>query len=132
MAYIQTIGESYIPKGFFDSDNVDFIQKKITQMINKDITTKVTIPKESIARVMQRVLEQRLESIAKMNERVVMYAVNDYLNYQVEANRNLNRADDYIQSQRLFDPTVRRGVVSNWSIKTQPKQVPSTVRFYFT
>ena len=132
MAYIQTIGESYIPEGFFDSDNVDFIQKKITEMINKDITTKVTVPKESIARLMQRVLERRLDTVPRMNERTIMYAVNDYLNYQLETNKNLNWADGYIQSQRLFDPTCRRGVISNWTVKLNPKHTPTTQRFYFT
>ena len=132
MAYIQTIWPGYVPPDFFTKENVDFLSKKITETIQKDITTPVKVDTSSIVRVMQRVLEQRLETIPKMNRRVIMYCVNDYLDYQVECNRNLRWADAYIQSQRLFDPSVRRGVVSSWMPKINPKNVPTTARFYFT
>ncbi len=101
-------------------------------MINKDITTTVKFDTSSIVRVMQRVLEQRLETIPKMNQRVLMYLVNDYLDYQVEANRNLHWADMFVASQRLYDQNARRGVISNWTVKLNPKNPATTVRFHFT
>jgi hypothetical protein len=132
MSRILTIGQSYYSPEFFSDENVNFIQDKITKVINKDITTKVTIPKESIARIMFRVMSERLETIPKMNERVVMTCVNDYLVYQLSVSKHLNWADGYIQSQRLFDPTCRRGVIANWTVKTNPKKLSTAVRFHFT
>lgn len=118
--------------GYFDKENVDFLSKKITETIKKDITTNVTIDTASIVRVMQRVLEQRLETVPKMNQRVIMYVVDDYLDYQIECNRNLWWAEAYVQSQRLFDPSVRRGAIANWTVKLNPKETATTARFYFT
>jgi restriction endonuclease len=132
MAYIQTIGGAFIPQDYFTQENIEFISKKATEMVNKDISTHVVFTTQAILNVLQRVLEQRLESVPKMNQRALMYLVNDYLDYQVEANRNLWWADAYIVSQRLFDPSVRRGVISNWTVKTNPKKTPTTARFYFT
>lgn len=132
MARLTTIWPGFIPHDYFVKENVDFLSKKITENIRKEIATDVTVDTGSIVRIMQRVLEQRLETLPKMNQRVIMYVVNDYLDYQLETNRNLRWADGYVQSQRLFDPTCNRGVISNWSLKINPKNVPTTSRFYFT
>jgi restriction endonuclease len=133
MAYIQTIGRpNYIPEDYFTKENVEFIQRKVTEMIHKDISTDVTIDTSSIVRVMQRILEQRLEEIPALNQRVIMELTRHYLNYQVEANRNLWWTDMFRESQRLYDSNARRGVIANWSVKQNHKKTPTTVRFYFT
>jgi len=133
MAYIQTIGRpNYVPEDYFTKENVEFIQKKATEMIHKDISTDVTIDTGSVIRVMQRVLEQRLEEIPKMNARTLMYLVDHYLDYQVDCNKRLWWAENYINSQRLLDQNARRGVIANWSVKRNHKKTPTTVRFYFT
>ena len=132
MARTSTIWPGFIPHDYFTKENIEFISDKITETIHKDITTDVKIDTASIVRVMQRVLEQRLESIPKMNQRTIMYCVNDYLDYQLECNRNLKWADAYVQSQRLFDPSVRRGAIASWTVKLDPKNTATTARFYFT
>lgn len=132
MARLTTIWPGYIPPDYYTKENVDFLSDQITKAIQKDITTPVKVDTNSIVRVMGRVLEQRLETIPKMNQRVIMYVVNDYLDYQLDVNKKLNWADGYVQSQRLFDPTFRRGVVSSWGVKTNPKNSATTARFYFT
>jgi hypothetical protein len=132
MARIQTIWPGFVPEDYFTKENIDFLSRKITQMIHKDITTDVVIDTGSIVRVMQRILEQRLEDIPKMNQRVIMSIVSEYLDYQIDVNKKLNWADAYVFSQRLYDPSARRGAVSSWGIKLNPKNMPTTSRFYFT
>ena len=131
MARVTTIYPGFIPHHYFTKENVDFISQKITDCIHKDITTTVKIPDESIVRLMQRVLEQRLETIPKMNQRVIMSCVNDYLDYQLDVNKKLNWAEGYSWSQKLYDPISRKGAVSSWSTKLNPKNSATTVRFYF-
>jgi restriction endonuclease len=132
MAYVQTIYPGYIPDDYFTKENVEWIQKRVTELIHKDISTNVTIDIGSIVRVMQRILEQRLESIPSMNQRVLMELTRHYLNYQVEANRNLYWAEMFVESQRLFDQNARRGAIANWTVKLNPKHSATTQRFYFT
>lgn len=132
MARLTTIWPGYIPHDYYTDENVEFLSKEITKAIQKDISTPVKVDTGSIVRVMGRVLEQRLESIPKMNQRVIMYVVNDYLDYALQTNRNLLWADAYVDSQRLFDPSVRRGAIANWTVKLNPKNPATTSRFYFT
>ena len=119
MAYIQTIYPGYIPDDYFTKENVEYVQKKATELIHKDISTDVTIDTGSVVRILQRVLEQRLESIPKMNQRALMILVNSYLNYSLECNRNLWWADAYV----AIPATIRseRQKRSNCKLDSQTK-----------
>lgn len=132
MSYLHTVHPGYIPSGYFSDDNVGLISKKVSELIKKRSSADVVVDVGSIVRVMQRVLEQRLESLNRMNERVIMYIVNDYLTYQIECNKHLNWAKNYTNSQKFYDPKTKRGRVSSWYGKINPKNVPTTSRFYFT
>lgn len=109
MAYTHTIFPGYIPGGYFDEDNISFIRNKIAEILNRTYVQKINFDRASVIRIMQRVLEERLETIPKMNQRVIMYCVSEYLNHQQEIHRNLKWEENYIESQRLYDPMVERG-----------------------
>jgi hypothetical protein len=137
MAYIHSIGGASIPFGFFDDDNIGFIQQKIINVLKNEYVQEIRVDRASIVRVMQRVLEERPETIPKMNQRVVMYICAEFRNEQYEANKNLKYEAHYVESQRLFDPTTLRGASNKQEVKTRTSikypdsQVGSTLRFYF-
>lgn len=135
MAYVQSVFPGFIPEGFLDQDNIDFIQKKITSVLDLEFKQHVLVDRASIIRIMQRVLEARLETIPKMNQRVIMTITNEFRNHQQEAWRNLKWEAHYIESQRLYDPTVERGP-DLYDIKLANRlgkpRVGGTHRFYFT
>lgn len=134
MAYVQTIFPGYVPDGYFDDDNIEFIRGKIIQVLDIEFKQHIIVDRASVVRVMQRVLEERLETIPKMNQRVIMYITNEFRNHQQEAWRNLKWEAHYVQSQRLYDPTVERGP-DLYDIKLANRlgkpRVGGTVRFYF-
>lgn len=132
MAYVQTVSGIIAPKGYFSCKNVEFIKRKVQELVRKDFIVRMVVDDGSVVRIMQRVLEERIDGIPRMNQRVIMYIVNNYLTYQIETNKHLNWAENFSNSQKLFDCTTRRGAISNWTVYSSPKLTPSTVRFYFT
>jgi len=128
-----------IPLGYYDEDNINFIQNKIAEVLSREFIQRIVIDKASIVRVMQRVLAERREPIPKLNQRTIMYICNDFRNHQQETNRALNWEEGYVQSQRNID---HRGGMTRFDmrgIKTTDKHkyngkgtVGGTLRFYFT
>src|SRR4051812_10302405 len=102
MAYVQTIFPGFVPPNYFSEDNIVFIQHKIIHVLGLEFTQKILVDRSSIIRIMQRVLEERLESIPRMNQRVIMYITNEFRNHQIDANKHLKWESGYIQSQRLY------------------------------
>jgi hypothetical protein len=120
---------------FFNVANVEFIKEKIRNNLRIDYKQDILIDNASIMRIMQRVYEERLESIPRMNQRVVMYAANEWRNYQVEADKHLKWSGKYIESQRLYDPTTERGpFIADLKLSNRlgRPRVGGTTRFYFT
>lgn len=125
-----------IPYGYFDEDNIRFIQDKIKQVLKREFTQEILVDRASIIRVMSRVLEEKNETIPKMNQRTIMYITNEFRNHQIQTNKHLRWDENFRQSQLFYDPTVNSGkfdsqllIQKTWLGK--PK-VGGTVRFYFT
>lgn len=79
---IHTLDPQFRIPGFFTQDNINTISQLITQTIAQSYTNKkVIVPDPHIVRMMQYVQEERPESVAKMNQRVVMDAVRSFLNF---------------------------------------------------
>ena len=135
IASIHTLFPGAIPLDFFDDNNLRFIQKKITAVLSREYTQQIYIDKGSIVRLMTRVVEERSETVPKMNQRVIMYACNDFRTYQLEVDRNLKLEAHFVESQRLYDPTVERGpdlTGIKLSNRLGIPHVGGTTRFYFT
>ena len=134
-AYIQTVFEGgVIPEGYFDNDNVEFLRNKVREVLRREFVQDVNVGRDSVVRVMQRVLEERRETVPRMNERVVMYITNEVRVHQLEVNRNLKWEAHFVESQRLYDPTTERGPDLG-SIKLANRlgrpMVGGTLRFHF-
>jgi hypothetical protein len=109
MARLLTINPGFIPCGYFDEDNVSFLQNKIAEILNRRYTQRVVIPKSGIVRIMQRVLSERIESIPKMNERVLMYMANDFMTHQDERDKHMKWSDASFQAHQIVDLRNRPG-----------------------
>ena len=128
-----------IPSGYFDEDNVTFIQNKVTEVLSREFIQQIVIDRASIVRVMQRVLGERREVIPKLNQRVIMYLCNEFRAHQQETNRTLNWEEGYASSQRNVDHVGgmtrfdMRGIKTTDQKKYDGKtRVGGTLRFYFT
>lgn len=130
---------STINEGFFDSDNIEFVQQKVADVLHREYYQTIVISKADIIRIMQRVLEERRETVPKMNQRVIMILTNDFRAHQIDVNRKLNWEVGYGFSQQLIDPIGKIEHFDRRSIKTTDQKkfdgkerVGGTLRFYFT
>lgn len=125
-----------IPLGYMDEDNIRFLQRKIAEVLSREFRQTVKIDRASIVRVMHRVLEERIETIPKMNQRVVMYLCAEFRNHQYTVDSRLRLEAHYVHSQKLYDPTVSIVRYDPQSVKTSNRlhkpHVGGTHRFYFT
>jgi len=122
--------------GFFDEDNILFIQSKISEVLAKEFKQRILVSRGDIIQKMAIVAQEFLESIPKMNQRVVMIITSDFRRYQLEVDRNLKLEAHYTLSQRLYDPSAEvvkydPGIVKMANRLGETK-VGSTHRFYFT
>ena len=134
MAYLQTIFPGYVPDGFFTDENIQFVREKIARVLKNEYVQDILVDNASIVRVMQRVVGERLEPVPRMNQRVIMYILDDFRNYQNELQKHMNWEEHYIESQRLYDPTTER-TFDTMIVKTANRlgvpRVGDTVRFMF-
>lgn len=133
---VTLVPNANIPFGFMDEDNIQFIQKKITQVLKREYLQSILIDRASIIRVMQRIIEQRNESVVLMNQRVVMEICAEFRRHQLEVDKNLKLEAHFTTSQLLYDPTVEINRYDSQSIKLANRlgwdRVGGTSRFYFT
>lgn len=124
------------PEGYFTRLNVDFLKHKIGTVLKEEYGWFVAITSNDLLRVMQRVVEERVESIPRMNERVVMEITSDYRQHMQQLNRNLKWEEHFMQSSLLFDNTSGRSLVDVLGIKTRDSLAKprsgGTLNFYFT
>ena len=123
------------PVGLFDEDNIGFIQSKISEVLAREYKQRILISRGDIIRIMGKTAEQFLESIPKMNQRVVMDICNDFRIDQGYVDRNLKLEAGFVLSQRLYDPSVEVVRYDPSTIKLANRlgqeKVGSTHRFYF-
>lgn len=121
---------------FFHEVNVRFLQKKIRQILGREFRQKILFDRASVVRLMERVFEEKVETIPKMNQRVVMYATNEFRVHQLEVNKRMKWEGGYSLSQRLYDPLYDKGAIDSQKIKLANRlgypTVGGTTRFYFS
>lgn len=135
MSLVHTIFPGYIPEGLFDNDNIEFIRNRVREILRREYYQDVIVDRASVIRIMQRVLEERIETIPLMNQRTIMYICADVRRHQEEIHRNLKWESHYSDSQKLYDASVERGPDIQ-GIKLANRlgkpRVGGTLRFYFT
>lgn len=134
MANLHAVFPTTIPYGYFSTENITFIQQKIKKVLAREFTPVPNIDTGSVVRVLQRVIDERLESIPKMNQRTIMYICNEYRNHQVDATKHLNWEENYWKSQMIYDDSVGRGpdIMYGYNFNTKRGTGIGTHRFYFT
>ena len=127
------------PAGFFNEENVQFIQGMIAHVLHREFQhpsgapVRIDISRGDIARIMQRVAEERIESIPKMNQRVVMYICNDFRTHEIQRDKHMRWEESFRFATKLYDPTSGRASVDTKQYKLpnrlgKPK-VGGTLRF---
>ncbi len=130
------IPNAAIPFGYFDEDNIRFIQGKIREVLRREFKQNILIDRASIVRLMERVILERIETVPKMNQRVIMYATNEFRVHQLEVDKHLKWEGHFWSSQQLYDPTTEVSRFDPQNIKLANRlgypAVGGTTRFYFT
>jgi len=137
LATIHTlVPNANIPFGYYDADNIRFVQDKITEVLKREYKQDILIDRGSIIRLMERALLDRVETIPKMNQRAVMYAANDFRIHQLTADKHLKWEAHYHQSQQFYDPTTETSHYDPQRTKLANRlgypAVGGTSRFFFT
>ena len=134
MAYTHTVFPGYVPDGYFDEDNIEFIRQKIAKVLSGEFHQLINFDRASVIRIMSRVLEERLEPIPKMNQRVIMYLGDEYRNHQYQLHKHLKWEEHYTASQALYDPTVERTFdtqIVKLANRLGKERVGGAIRFVF-
>ncbi len=125
-----------IPLGYLDEDNIRFVQDKIKQVLKREFKQDILFDRGSIIRLMERAILDRIEPVPKMNQRAVMYGTNEFRVHQLEVDKHLRFEAHYVESQRLYDPTVEVSRYDPQKVKLANRlgypAVGGTTRFYFT
>ena len=136
MAYTHTIYPGYLPSGYFDDDNVDFLHKKIIEILHQNFTQDIMVPKGDIKKIMLRILAERLEEIPMMNQRVLMTIVNEFRNHEIDVRKRWWWAERSKNTQMLQDSTEGVARYDPMGIKLSNRlgnpMVGGTSRFFFT
>ena len=90
-----------VPFGFTGRENVDFVQKKIIEILLNEFSQRIEVDVPSILRVMQRVMEERIEHVPRMNERVTMYICNEVRNHQYQITKHLKIEEAMIRDRKV-------------------------------
>ena len=133
---VTLVPNANIPLGYLDEDNIRFIQEKIATVLAREFSNKILIDRASIIRVMMRILEEKNESIPKMNQRIIMSICNEFRLHNIDTEKHLLWEEGYVESQRLYDPTfnVSRFDPQQTQLRTRfgEQRVGGTLRFFFT
>lgn len=125
-----------IPLGYYDEDNIRFVQDKIRRVLKRVFKQDILMDRGSIVRLMERSLLDRIETVPKMNQRAIMYGVNEYLNHNLEVEKHLKFEENYVLSQRLYDPSVEISRYDPQKTKLANRlgwpKVGGTSRFFFS
>jgi hypothetical protein len=124
-----TLVPTKVPRGYFSDSVVSYIQKIVTEILSKDFINPIEVDSSSVRRVLQRVLDDRLEPLPKMLTRVIMEITNEIKTFELERTRNL-RLESFFQNARIIYDVSARSGPDMQTIKLSRQ--PSTLRFYHT
>lgn len=124
-----TLLPTKVPKGYFSKEIIDVIKSNVSQILSKDFLKPIVVDTESVLRVLQRVLEDRLESFPRMIERAIMEIVNEIKTFELERTKHLRYEKYFRYTQNIYDVSSKSGPDTQ-TVKLSRQ--PSTLRFYHT
>src|SRR5690606_558177 len=109
---------------------------KITEVLSHDFKQRILMHRDGILRTMYFVYNERLESVPKMNERVIIHLVREFRSYQLQANQNMRLLENIAASKSVYNPianTVRADILGiRRPNRFGEPMIGDTLRFYFT
>jgi hypothetical protein len=133
-ALTHTVFPGFVPDGFFDEDNIEFIRNKAARVLKNAYVQTINFDRASVIRIMLRVIGERLERIPMMNQRVIMYLCNEYITHQDQIHKHLKWEEHYEESQLLYDASTERTFdtqIVKLANRLGKERVGGTVRFMF-
>jgi hypothetical protein len=124
-----TLTRGKVPQDYFSKNTVELVKRNVTDILNHDFIHPIEVDDESVLRVLQRVLEERLEPFYRMVTRVVMEIVNEIKTFELERTKHLRYEKFFEYTQKIYDVSSRSGPDMQ-TIKLSKQ--PSTLRFYHT
>ena len=124
-----TLVPTKVPPSYFSQDNIDHVRNKVTNILRHDFKFPIVVDDESILRVLQRVLDERLEPLYKMLTRAIMEITSEIKAFELERLKHLKYEKFYTFSQKIYDVAARSGPDMQ---RIKLSRQPSTLRFYHT
>lgn len=114
---------------YYTDFNINYIKHQIIEIMRNHMKAKVIVCDEDIKRVMKRVLNEKPEDESRMNQRVVMYIVNEIKTHLLEKEKNLNFEENYVKSSGVYNNISKCGPDL---FLFKPSKSPCTLKFYLT
>jgi hypothetical protein len=137
-AYTLVAGAN-VPSGYLSAENVKFVQEKAGRVLSEYRQT-ILFDVASVKRVMVRVLEERRDTVPKMNERAVMSLAAEFRRHQQQVEKHLGWEETYRHDASQLVDGEAGSSQFDWTKKIHPRgggfvsrpAVGGTVRFYYT
>lgn len=124
-----TLVPTKVPRNYFSQNQIDFIKTEVTKILSNDFRVPIVVDDMSVLRVLQRVLDDRLESQPTMLTRVIMEIANEIKTFELERIKNLRLENFFEYTQKIYDISTHSG--PDMQIIKLSRQ-PATLRFYHT
>lgn len=118
-----------VPQGYFSDDVVEFVRNNVSMILEKDFVYPIVVDDSSIRRVLQRVLDDRLEPLSRMLTRAIMEISNEIKTFELERTKHLRYENFFEYTQKIYDISSKSGPDMQ-TIKLSRQ--PATLRFYHT
>jgi hypothetical protein len=109
-------------------DTIFEIQSKVQKNLASDFSLPVIVDANSVARVFQRMIDERREPYDKIIVRCVMEITNEFRTNEKEKQRALKWERYYTDTGGIYDQHARMG--GDFKMKWSPSA--TTLNFYFT
>jgi hypothetical protein len=134
MSYSTTVFGT-VPENYYTKKNIDFIINEVSKILSKEFKQKIVYDSDSVKRILQRVFEEKLEEVPRMNDRAIMYLCANARSNIAQRDVRFSQEKNFENAMSLYDASAQRGVdLHGIRLKHhlgKPK-VGGTMGFYFT
>jgi len=121
---------------FITTERIDKLKYLIERNLRIHFGRYVPVERDGVIMIMNRVIQERIQSYEIMEQRVVMYLTNEVRNHYSQNIKHMNWETNYVNSQKQFDMHGNVGRLSSGEIKLRDdfrgSRVGGTLNFHFT